>query len=247
MLNNYFSCLYTNDSILQKLKNSIIDENTISDNASAKLADIRRKKVKLEQNIKNSLNTVIHSSRYSKYIQENVITIRNDRYVIPVKQEYRSEIKGFVHDFSSSGSTVFIEPLSVFELNNELNNLKNEENIEIEKILYILSSSLFGLTKELETNVNTIGKLDFIFAKAKYAKSINAICPNINNTKSINLINAVHPLLDVKKAVPISINIGDQYSLLIITGPNTGGKTVTLKTVGLLELMACSRNTNSCK
>ena len=240
ILNDYFSCLYTNNSILEKIKKSIIDENTISDNASINLYNIRKKKNKLEQDIKNNLNTVLHSSKYSKYIQENVITLRNERYVIPIKQEYRSMIKGFVHDFSSSGATVFIEPISVFELNNELNNLRNEENIEIEEILFNLSGLLFPYTKELELNMNTIGKLDFIFAKAKYSKSINATCPIINEHKFFNLINARHPLIDYKKVIPISINLGKEFSLLVITGPNTGGKTVTLKTVGLLELMACS-------
>lgn len=240
LLNSYFSCLYSNNFILAKIKNSIIDENTISDNSSQTLANIRRKKSKLEQDIKNTLMNIIHSSKYAKYIQENVVTLRNDRYVIPVKQEYRSLIKGFIHDYSSTGSTVFIEPLSVFELNNELNNLKNEENLEIEKILFNLSSMLFQYTEELKCDMQTIGKLDFIFAKANFSKSINGTCPTISKTKSINLINARHPLIDKKKVVPISINLGIDFILLVITGPNTGGKTVALKTVGLLELMACS-------
>ncbi len=240
ILNSYFSSLYTNNSILEEIRKSIIDENTISDSASINLYNIRKKKNKLEQDIKTTLNNVLHSSKYSKYIQENVITLRNERYVIPIKQEYRSMLKGFVHDFSSSGATVFIEPILVFELNNELNNLRNEEKIEIEKILFNLSGLLFPYTKELELNINTIGKLDFVFAKAKYSKSINATCPVINESKSLNLINARHPLIDSKKVVPISINLGNEFSLLVITGPNTGGKTVTLKTVGLLELMACS-------
>lgn len=240
ILNNLFSCLYTNASILTKIKDSIIDENTISDKGSQTLANIRRKKSKLEQDIKTTLMNIIHSSKYAKYIQENVVTIRNDRYVIPVKQEYKSLIKGFIHDYSSTGSTVFIEPISVFELNNSLNDLKNEENIEIEKILFNLSGLLFPYTEELKCDMQIIGKLDFIFAKANFSKSINGICPTISKTKSINLINARHPLIDPKKAVPISINLGVDFKLLIITGPNTGGKTVTLKTVGLLELMACS-------
>ena len=127
-LNGYFSELYTNHSIVDKIKKCVIDENTIADNSSNTLANIRRRERRLEQDIKSKLNTILHSSSYSKYIQENVVTIRNDRYVIPVKQEYRSYVKGFVHDMSSSGSTVFIEPLAVFEFNNELNNLKIDEN-----------------------------------------------------------------------------------------------------------------------
>ena len=236
----YFDCLYSNNSIIDRIKKSIIDENTLADNASPTLFTIRRKLCRLDQDIKSKLNTFIHSSTYSKYIQENVVTMRNDRYVIPVKQEYRSFVKGFIHDISSSGSTVFIEPLPVFELNNELNNLKIEENNEIEKILFELSSMLFAYTNELTLNVNTIGKLDFIFAKAAYSKAIKAITPIINNEKHVNLINARHPLIDKENVVPITISIGEDFSLLIITGPNTGGKTVTLKTVGLLELMACS-------
>lgn len=239
-LNIYFSELYTNHSIIDKIKKSIIDENTISDNSSNTLATIRRRQRKLEQDIKSKLNTIIHSSSYSKYMQENVVTIRNERYVIPVKQEYRSYVKGFVHDMSSSGSTVFIEPLAIFELNNELNNLKIDENAEIERILYNLSSQLFPYTNELKLDVSIIGKLDFIFAKAKYSNSIKGITPTINTEKLVNLINARHPLIDENKVVPTTLSIGEDFSLLIITGPNTGGKTVTLKTVGLLELMACS-------
>lgn len=239
-LNVYFSELYTNHSIIDKIKKSIIDENTISDNSSNTLATIRRRQRKLEQDIKSKLNTIIHSSSYSKYMQENVVTIRNERYVIPVKQEYRSYVKGFVHDMSSSGSTVFIEPLAIFDLNNELNNLKIDENAEIERILFNLSSQLFPYTNELKLDVSIIGKLDFIFAKAKYSNSIKGITPNINTEKFVNLINARHPLIDENKVVPTTLSIGKDFSLLIITGPNTGGKTVTLKTVGLLELMACS-------
>lgn len=239
-LNGYFSDLYTNHSIIDKIKKCIIDENTIADNSSNTLATIRRRERRLEQDIKSKLNTILHSSSYSKYIQENVVTIRNDRYVIPVKQEYRSYVKGFVHDMSSSGSTVFIEPLAVFEFNNELNNLKIDESAEIERILYNLSSMLFAYTNEIQLDVSIIGKLDFIFAKAKYSNSIKGITPKINDEKFAEFINARHPLIDSNKVVPTTLSIGKDFSLLIITGPNTGGKTVTLKTVGLLELMACS-------
>ena len=239
-LHMYFSNLYINSTISSKIRSSILDENTIADNASNTLAGIRRKERHIETDIKNKLTTILHSSTYSKYMQENLVTIRNDRYVIPVKAEYRSQVKGFVHDMSSSGSTVFIEPLPIFDLNNELNNLKNEEQSEIERILQTLSSLLFGFTNELKIDVQTIGKLDFIFAKAKYSNSINAITPIINDEKNINLINARHPLIEPSKVVPSNINLGQEFSLLIITGPNTGGKTVTLKTTGLLSCMACS-------
>ena len=240
LLEQYFSKLYTNKSIVEKISKIIIDENTIADDASSSLKSIRRKQRNLEQDIKDKLNSFIHSSSYSKYIQENIITIKNDRYVIPVKEEYRSMIKGFVHDISSSGSTVFIEPISIFETNNDINNLKIEEHLEIEKILKDLSLLLSPITNELKTNIKTIGYLDYIFAKSSYSKDIKGITPNINDNKNIKLINAKHPLIDQNKVVPISVNIGENFSTLVITGPNTGGKTVTLKTIGLLVCMACS-------
>ena len=170
ILNSYFSALYTNETIYKKIFKCIIDENTISDDASDNLKNIRKKQRHIEQNIKSSLNNILHS--YSKYIQENVVTIRNDRYVIPVKEEYRSQIKGFVHDVSSTGSTVFIEPLAIFELNNDLNNLKIEEKIEIEKIIKDLSNLFVPYIENLSTTLENIGLLDFLFAKAKYSKSI---------------------------------------------------------------------------
>ncbi len=240
ILNNYFYNLYSNSGISDKIKKSILDENTIADSASYNLANIRRKKSHLEQEIKNKLNSILHSSSYSKYIQENVVTIRNDRYVIPIKEEYRSQVKGFIHDISASGSTVFIEPVSIFEVNNQINNLKIEEKAEIDKILHNLSTLLYPCINQLREDVHIIGTLDFIFAKAKYSNKINGVTPIVNEEKFVNLINARHPLIDSSKVVPTSISIGKDYTLLIITGPNTGGKTVNLKTVGLLECMACS-------
>lgn len=239
-LENYFSALYSNSSIIEKVHESIIDENNIADNASKNLSTIRKKKQKLEQDIKDKLNVFLHSSSHSKYIQEAIVTIRNDRYVIPVKEEYRSMIKGFVHDISSSGSTVFIEPLSVFEMNNEINNLTIDENIEIEKILQELSALFIPYIDELQLDFEAIGTLDFIFAKALYSKDIKGITPKIENKKRINLINARHPLINPNVVVPISVDLGNNYSTLLITGPNTGGKTVSLKTIGLLTCMACS-------
>lgn len=171
---------------------------------------------------------------------EPIITIRNDRYVIPIKEEFRGNIKGFIHDISSSGSTIFIEPMNVFELNNKINNLKAEESIEISKILSRLSSLLFPICSELNRIIDLIGILDFIFAKAKLANYMNATMPTINNEKFVYLEKARHPLIDKNNVVPIDIEIGKNYSSLIITGPNTGGKTVSLKTVGLLTLMAMS-------
>ena len=240
ILSDLFDLLYTNKNVINIVFACIIDENTIDDNASTNLRSIRKKQRNLEQDIRSRLNDFIHSSKYSKYIQEPIITIRNDRFVIPVKEEYRSQVKGFIHDMSNAGSTVFIEPISIFELNNEINNLKIEEEIEIEKILQYLSSLFYDYTNELVSDVETIGKLDFIFAKAKYSNSINAITPIINEEKCINLINARHPLIPNDKVVPISLNLDSDSSVLLITGPNTGGKTVSLKTTGLLSCMACS-------
>lgn len=239
-LGKSFEALYTNKEIVDIISTSIIDENTIDDKASSNLNSIRRNKRKLEQDIRNTLNNFIHSAKYSKYIQENIITIRNDRFVIPVKAENRYEIKGFVHDISNAGSTVFIEPISIFEMNNDLSKLKVDEEIEIEKILQKLTALFYPYVEELKQDLELIGKLDFIFAKAKYSKEIKGITPTINKNKTVSLINARHPLIDKEKVVPISIELGKDFSTLVITGPNTGGKTVTLKTFGLLCSMACS-------
>lgn len=240
ILNNLFNALYSNKSIIDKITSCILDENTIDDNASSKLKSIRKNQKKLEQDIKNKLNNMIHSSKYSKYVQESIVTIRNDRFVIPIKEEYRSFIKGFIHDISNAGSTVFIEPTSIFEMNNELNSLKIEEELEIEQILLELSSLFSPYVDELKLDINLIGKLDFIFAKAKYSKKLKAITPHINKNKQINLIEVRHPLIDTELVVPITVNLGKDFSTLLITGPNTGGKTVSMKTVGLLCSMACS-------
>lgn len=239
-LYNYFDNLYVNKDIENKIFSSIIDEFTIDDHASSNLFNIRSSKRKLEQEIKSKLNTFISSSTYSKYLQEPVVTIRNDRYVIPVKEEYKSNIKGFIHDMSNSGSTVFIEPIAVFDLNSKISNLNVEENIEIEKILTYFTSLLYEILEQLTNNIRIIGKLDFIFAKANYSISIDATRPIINDSKQINLIKARHPLIAKDIVVPIDINLGINFSTLVITGPNTGGKTVTLKTIGLIILMAMS-------
>lgn len=240
ILNPYFSNLYINLDLEKDIFTKIIDENTLDDKASESLYSIRRQKKTLEQNIKDKLNHFIHSSTYSKYLMDPIITIRNNRYVIPIRDEYKNSISGLIHDISSSGSTVFIEPTSIFNLNNEINTLKIKENIEIEKILSKLSEKLALIINELENNIRLLGKIDFIFAKANYAKEIDGISPLINNEKEFNLVKAKHPLIDKSKVVPINISLGNKCSTLVITGPNTGGKTVTLKTVGLLHLMAYS-------
>lgn len=235
-LEGLFNNLYINPSVEKSVFSAIIDENTISDEASSSLKTIRKNIRNKEQEIRNKLNSLIRS----KYVQESVITMRSGRFVIPVKNEYRQEIKGFIHDISSSGSTVFIEPIAVFDLNNDLNNLKNDENLEIEKILQKLSALFFSISDNIKNNINLIGLIDFIFAKAKYSNSLDATEPIINDEKIINLKQAWHPLLNKNQAVKNDIPLGIDYTSLIITGPNTGGKTVTLKTAGLLVVMAMS-------
>ena len=253
ILFDYFNSLYVNKNIESTIFEKILDENTIADNASPKLSSIRKNKKKAEQAIRDKLDSIIHSSSYSKYLMGPIVTIRNDRFVIPLKQEYRNMLKGFIHDISSSGSTVYIEPLAIFEINNEINNLKIEENIEIEKILQNLSILLYKYTNELKNNVILIGKLDVLSAKVLYSKSIDGIKPTLNTQKYINLIAARHPLIDKNNVVPINIALGKNFNSLIITGPNTGGKTVSLKTTGLLLLMAytglyipCNENSSIC-
>ena len=238
ILKPFFNNLYINLDLEKELFLKIIDENTIDDRASDALYSIRKSKKSLEQNIKDKLNHFIHSPTYSKYLMDPIVTLRDNRYVIPVKDEYRNNISGFIHDISSSGSTVFIEPTSIFDMNNEINSLKIKENIEIEKILGILTNKLSLIVNELENNVRLLGIIDLIFAKANYAISIDGISPKINDKKEFNLIKARHPLIDKSKVVPIDISLGNTYTTLVITGPNTGGKTVALKTVGLLHLMA---------
>ena len=251
--------------IARELKEYFYDNNTSSfinlekyftllySNASKKLSSLRRNRKSLEQEVKDKLNSYIHSSTYAKYIMEPIVTIRNNRYVIPVKEEYRSYIKGFVHDTSSSGSTLYIEPTSIFDLNNKINHIKIEEDLEIEKILHQLSASLYAYTTELDNDLNLIANIDLIFAKAHFGIEINGITPILNNEKFVDLHKARHPLIDKDKVVPINIGLGKDYVSLLITGPNTGGKTVALKTLGLLLLMAysgipipCSEGSNIC-
>ncbi len=239
-ISSFFQNLYINSSIEKNILTKIIDEFTLEDNASTVLASIRRSKRSLENSIKDKLNHFIHSAKYSKYLMDPIITIRDNRFVIPVKEEYRSQIAGFVHDISSSGSTVFIEPTSIFDMNNEINTLKIKENIEIEKILFELSSMLFPYVNELMNNIRLLGMIDFIFAKASFSISIDGICPTIHQEKCFELKDARHPLIDKEKIVPITVSLGKDFSCLVVTGPNTGGKTVTLKTVGLILLMAYS-------
>lgn len=229
--------LYCDQEIEKLIFSKILDENSIDDMASPKLYSIRKNIKKLNTDIKNKLSQIIHSN-LSKYLQDSIVTVKNDRFVIPVKEEYRSKVEGFIHDTSSSGSTLFIEPISVFNMNNEINKLKLDEEIEISRILYELSFKLFSITENLLNNLKIIENLDCIFAKANYSKSLNCICPTITDEKQVNLELVRHPLIPSEKVVPIDIYLGQDFNSLIITGPNTGGKTVALKTLGLSCAMA---------
>jgi DNA mismatch repair protein MutS2 len=223
--------------INQKLRVSIANDGSVNDEASAKLQKIRQGIRRSKENIQNELNRVIHSS-LAKYLSDTLITIRNDRYVLPVKQEYRKIFGGVVHDQSATGQTLYIEPKQVVELNNHLRQYQVQERIEIERILAELSALLAPYTKEILQNDFVLGQLDFIQAKARLAKSQKSTIPNISAENKVNLRQARHPLVNLSVVVPNDLVIGENYQTLVITGPNTGGKTITLKTFGLLQIMA---------
>ena len=238
-LDEIFCRILPNRELENNITRAIISEDMIADEASPALADIRRK-VRLANNkIKDTLQSYVGGARI-KYLQENIVTMRNGRYVIPVKAEYRNEIKGLVHDTSSSGATLFIEPISVVEANNELKTLAAEEEREIERILASLSADCGNACSIISINYHSITELAFYFACATLAIQMRAEMPKIVDDRVIELKKARHPLIDRHKVVPIDVSIGEGYNTLIITGPNTGGKTVTLKTLGLFVLMAQS-------
>lgn len=239
VLDVYFEALTEQNSLEKKISIAIAAEDIISDNASDKLYKIRKDIKKCESGVKDAL-AAYTTGAYSKCLQENIVTMRGGRYVIPVKAEHKSEIKGLVHDTSASGATLFIEPLAVLEVNNKLRELQRDETNEIERILTELSGFVSDNSDILDTNFKTITNLAIIFAKASFSFKIEGLKPEINNNKNIHLVKARHPLLAKESVVPISVEFGKQQNTLIITGPNTGGKTVTLKTIGLFVLMAQS-------
>ena len=224
----------------KEISRCILTEDEMADNASPKLKDIRRSIHQQNQAIKNKLSRIITSSSNKTYLQDAIVTMRDGRYVIPVKQEYRSFFPGMVHDQSKGGATLFIEPQGVVELNNKLRELEVEEQLEIARILAELSSRVAEHYREIRSNLELLTKLDFIMAKGKLSCKMHASEPKIDIEGELRLISARHPLIEYKKAVPIDIKIGGDYRTLIITGPNTGGKTVSLKTAGLLVMMAQS-------
>ena len=221
-----------------RINSVIISETEIADDASPELLSLRKKQRSLNAKIKETLNSMIHSEHYKKFLQDPIVTMRSDRYVIPVKSEYKSEVNGIVHDTSSSGSTLFIEPMSVVSANNEIRALINREEQEIQKILAELTVDAGEHSQEISENYNIICELDFIFCKGKLSLDYDGREPVLNGDGIIEFKKARHPLIDKSKVVANDIYLGDNFDTLVITGPNTGGKTVTLKTVGLFSVMA---------
>ena len=240
ILAEHIDALYEDKRLETDITGAVIDAETMADDASSTLLDIRRKIRAANNKVKDILQKIITSPSHQKHLQEQLITLRGDRYVIPLKSEYKGAIPGVVHDVSATGSTIFLEPMSVVETNNEIRRLLGEEKDEIEKILANLTNEVALVSKLIKMSYDTISCIDLIFAKGKYALATDAFAPNINDKGHINLRRARHPLIDPKKVVATDIYLGKNFDTLVITGPNTGGKTVTLKTIGLLTVMALS-------
>lgn len=236
-LNEYFALLSGNKTLENEISNSIISENELSDGASPELSRIRKAIVRQGMKIKEQLDKLIKSKTTQKYLQEALVTQRDGRYVVPVKTEYKSQVSGLVHDTSATGSTLFIEPMSVVEANNEIRILKSEELAEIERIIKDMSEQVGIFSEALIQNISCLVKLEEYFAKSNLAGKMNAVTPEITDEPVLKLNKARHPLINKENVVPTTIILGETYSSLIITGPNTGGKTVSLKTAGLLTLM----------
>lgn len=222
----------------QQIENSIDEHGNLLDSASVELGKLRREIRTSQLKIKEKLDAILRSSEYQKYFQDSLVTLRGDRYVIPIKQEYRQFFPGIVHDQSSSGATLFIEPMSIIDLNNTVKELMANEKHEIERILKALAVQVLKYEQQIRLDMEILGHFDFVFAKAKFALEFQASRPEINNDGLVELKQARHPLIPPEKVVPIDILLGKDFSTLLITGPNTGGKTVTLKTLGLFVLMA---------
>jgi len=236
-IDHFFQSLHTNRYLEDKITNAILDENEVADSASPELAEIRRHKRAAASKGRQILQKIISSPSYAKILQEALVTQRDGRFVVPVKAEYRASMPGLVHDISSSGATVFIEPMSVVQANNELKELEAKEEQEIERILRDLSAKCADSQSSIQWDYDMLVQLDVIFAKAQLSYQMNACSPEIRSDGRLRLHKARHPLLDPAKAVPIDLELGESFDTLVITGPNTGGKTVTLKTLGLLTLM----------
>ena len=237
-LDELFDSLMPNLRIEEKIGFTVVSEEEVSDTASPTLADIRRKIRNSQAKVKEQLDRIIHSATYQKFLQEPIVTMRDGRYCVPVKSEYRQEIKGMVHDTSGTGATVFIEPASVVEENNETRVLRAKEQQEIQRILHEISEDIGSHAQVFIEDYASLVELDLYFAKARLADKMNAAVPRLTDDGKIILHKARHPLIDKTKIVPVDITLGCDFDVLVITGPNTGGKTVTLKTIGLLTLMA---------
>lgn len=237
-LDGYFSGLVSNKFLEEKITTAIISEDEISDNASVALSDIRRKIRTASSKAREVLDKIIHSSTYIKYLQDAIVTQRDGRYVVPVRAECRNNVPGLVHDTSSSGQTVFIEPMGVVQANNDIKMLRAKEEDEIERILFELSANAGDFADSIMKSYSNLAELNLIFAKANLAYSMKATMPILNDRGLIDLKQARHPLIVKEKVVPIDVTLGKDFDTLVVTGPNTGGKTVTLKTIGLLTLMA---------
>ncbi len=232
--------LLTAKALEDQINRSVLSETEIADEASSDLGTIRRKIRNLNGKIKDSLNSMIHSSHYKKYLQDALVTMRSDRYVIPVRSEYRGEVPGIVHDTSASGATLFIEPMSVVNTNNEIRDLTNREQQEIERILAALSAAVSEESRVILADFSVLSDLDFIFCKGRLSIAQNGNEPDLNEDGIVEFKRARHPLIPSDRVVANDIYLGDAFDTLVITGPNTGGKTVTLKTIGLFSLMAAA-------
>ena len=237
-LDFFFENITVNKYLETKILTAIISEEEIADTASEELAEIRRKIRAKSNSVREKLDSIIHSSHYQKYLQEALVTQRNGRYVVPVKAEHRNDVHGLVHDTSSSGATVFIEPVSVVEANNDIKMLQGKERDEIQRILFELSADAGNFDESIKASYDSAVRINLIFAKAQLAYKMKATKPILNDEGMIELKNARHPLIDSKRVVPTNISLGIDFDTLVITGPNTGGKTVSIKTVGLFTLMA---------
>ena len=238
VLDRLFTSLHTNKYLEEQIRSAILDEETIADTASSELADIRRKMRLAASKGRQILQRIISSPSYAKVLQEALITQRDGRFVVPVKAECKGSMPGLVHDVSSSGATLFVEPMGVVQANNELKELEAREKKEIDRILRQLSAACAGSMENILWDYDILVHLDVIFARAQLSYQLNASRPEVRRRGGVALRRARHPLLDQAKAVPITVELGEQFDTLVITGPNTGGKTVTLKTIGLLCLMA---------
>ena len=236
-IDHLFLSLHGNRFLEEKIKRCIVDEDTIADAASTELADIRRHMRAAQAKSRQILQKIISSPSYGKILQETIITQRDGRFVVPVKAEHKGDLPGLVHDISSSGATLFVEPMGVVQANNELIELEAKEQKEIERILAELSAEAAAHREDIQWDYDTLVHLDLIFARGQLSYKMDGVRPEIRRDGAIHLRRARHPLLDAKKAVPIDIELGDTFDTLVITGPNTGGKTVSLKTLGLLTLM----------